>query len=1204
MSAELKTEVPPDKAEASNAPEPTISEGDAIREELAKRILGGGNDSEDEGKKPELEASLGDSTLESDDDSDESTEQTDSLATGNKDKVPPMPPKELATAGFSLPPEIKDKYMWFRILEPRETRGFDGPYNEEDLRFMYKKGEIDDETMLWAEGRRDWEQLLYMDDLRPRLLQVPLIPPRISKGTDLEHEAFNPILTAPKKDDASGAKPLDPFLNVHAMEPRFCCSRCGSQAVGHMAGVGEAKIDMVGLREGYTIQNAQMASEVVPGIIWCGNSSAAKLNPIIDNGMTLVINCTNNMGNPEAKLPHFRTKQIPLKDKPSSSTVKEDIPMVMELFEKACDYIEVERINPERAIQADPVQEPDKLLIQTDKYGRAVKSQGERAIQLRLGKSKKVPRVMLWSKRGQDRPCVIAMAYMIRQYGISYEKAMSIVELSRPGALVCKYYKKMLQEWSRRYTKGELLCVDCVNTAKEVTTHSTLNETLLPAGGMLSETGRRAETEDPQYQNQLAAYLDMIPEGNESTKITRLGDVAVYLPKIYRGASVQSGWTGLLDLELTGRGLGDDTMLDLFEAFSRAGVCMMLRSIALRSNGLTAKGAKTLLEGLRGTLGGGLAANKTVSIKDLLAARMAGTALGAAPVSETKQQEQGSKEGPDGFEEDEEEAARRAEEEAARDMFPHLLSLDLADNDINAEGAAHLAELLKINQSLLRVDFSYNPFGDDGCKALFAAMAPPNPDFLEEPGGEKRDERYNGSLTYADFSCCGLSHYASEQLLDLFRTNKLMHTLVLDANRGFEAKDMKHVFNAIRSYSRCLQRLSLSDSAMSSKSTGYLCRILEAIEVPIKHLDLANCGLLSTPTSYLASSLGKNHHLDKLNISSNKLGEDGADRLALALYVDPVIFVPVSVDEQESTLTEEEKLRQTFVNHTEVTTYAELAEQEQTAEEKAEHKTDEHVHTLHKGVVVPGAPLVCVDVSYCSLPPPQAKAVLRALCSRPTMRIVRMSGNTVGDGIEDIIADMKMSYVVELQLNQCGLMSRSANSLFDALADTSGTEGLGGNTLGKSLRALYLANNDIHDSSVDPLGAMLRVNNLLEHLDLGFNQLSAEAGPRLREISMVTSQSSLERKLCALSVNLIGNRCDAYSMDLPGMSRAKGQFRFGVKPGGGDGLNDGYSHVPQVSRKHFFLRQAAYTDKLTQSVPGGEDATSFEQNNWRINNIS
>ena len=133
---------------------------------------------------------------------------------------------------------------------------------------------------------------------------------------------------------------------------------------------------------------------------------------------------------------------------------------------------------------------------------------------------------------------MIAMAYMIKQYGISLEKALSIVDVARPGALVCKFYKKVLEQWCKRYTKGELLCIDCVNTSKEVTTHSTHNEKLLSAGQMLDEAGAPVVADADRDSESLANYLDMIPQGQESTKITKLGDVSLYLPKIYRGATI------------------------------------------------------------------------------------------------------------------------------------------------------------------------------------------------------------------------------------------------------------------------------------------------------------------------------------------------------------------------------------------------------------------------------------------------------------------------------------------------------------------------------------------------------------------------------------------------------------------------------------------------------------------------------------------
>ena len=65
-------------------------------------------------------------------------------------------------------------------------------------------------------------------------------------------------------------------------------------------------------------------------------------------------------------------------------------------------------------------------------------------------------------------------------------------------------------------------------------------------------------------------------------------------------------------------------------------------------------------------------------------------------------------------------------------------------------------------------------------------------------------------------------------------------------------------------------------------------------------------------------------------------------------------------------------------------------------------------------------------------------------------------------------------------------------------------------------------------------------------------------------------------------------------MDSARLSRSKMNFRFGIKEGNGDGANDGYSHVQQVSRKHFFLRQAAYTDKLMRGDTSGSTDLRWE----------
>ena len=126
---------------------------------------------------------------------------------------------------------------------------------------------------------------------------------------------------------------------------------------------------------------------------------------------------------------------------------------------------------------------------------------------------------------------------------------MGTVEMARAGTLICKYYKKALQAWSRRHSKGELLCLDCLNSAKELTSHLTHNERLLDSSahvaltknerkvgqsaGQLESDKEKEEISDDK--SIVGEYLEMIPSEMEATAITKLGDVSVYLPKIMNG---------------------------------------------------------------------------------------------------------------------------------------------------------------------------------------------------------------------------------------------------------------------------------------------------------------------------------------------------------------------------------------------------------------------------------------------------------------------------------------------------------------------------------------------------------------------------------------------------------------------------------------------------------------------------------------------
>jgi len=53
---------------------------------------------------------------------------------------------------------------------------------------------------------------------------------------------------------------------------------------------------------------------------------------------------------------------------------------------------------------------------------------------------------------------------------------------------------------------------------------------------------------------------------------------------------------------------------------------------------------------------------------------------------------------------------------------PHLVRLDLSDNNIDDDGAKQIADALKINHSLEELDLSDNNIGDDGVKQLADAL--------------------------------------------------------------------------------------------------------------------------------------------------------------------------------------------------------------------------------------------------------------------------------------------------------------------------------------------------------------------------------------------------------------------------------------------------------------------------------------------------
>jgi len=1150
----------------------------------------------------------------SDSNSDDDGLDDGDFSAASKSTAPVIPPRGLHT-GFSLPVDEREKSRWFRILSPRETKGIDGPYTESELKLMYRQQELTDNTMLWTEGQKDWEQLLFMSELRPRLLPKPMMPPKQGDDISASAEVFNPIAALPDKLDAMNAEAFD-SLPIHRH-----CSRCGALAVGHMRGVGENSIDMIGLRKSLSYPDGKMASEVVPGLLYCGNTGASKLNPILDQGITLVINCTNNMGNPIEKLPYFRCRTIPLVDKPKGVATDEVMTKIIDQLEKCYDWIELERLNPEKALLSDPLQMASRIVEKTDKFGRPFKTTEDVAIKIRIGKEKRTPRVLLWSRKGLDRPCFVAAAYMIRHYGMSVDRCMSLLEISRPGMLISRYYKNVLEAYGRKYTKGEMLCLDCLNLAKHNHTHTTQNELMFDNFDLFKEDdggGANNNNDDAVESKKLAMYLDMVPSESEATKITRLGDVNVYLPKLYFGHSLQSGWTGLLDLNLYGRPLGDVTICDLFDALHTTCVSKQLRTICMGSTRCGDSGIAAIQKAL--------CANPEYLLEQQLKERMQlesvveekhsdvidSTSLSTDTATQHKSSSSGSGSGssssssatnnkrpassPGGSPGAPEAAPGRTAGQRGQLMgnessmlssqvssmvaasllaSEELIDLDISDNKIGLTGSKSIAELIRQIGSLINLNVSYNDLTDAGCAIVIGSMTPPVDEFASEDApsnastaanaqeapvsSEKmvKDMRYNRSITSLDISCTCASKVTMAILLDTFRYNDILINFVADNNVGLKPNELKYILNSIRSYNKTLQNLSLADNHLSVKTSGYMFRLLENWELPLMTLDVTKCGLTHSHITILCQYMVLTKTLKRFIISSNEIGDEAAADLAYAIKV----------------LTPEEKA-DSIVRTRE--------RRIESGDSKKEIQADEerNARMEAEGLGHKGPPLEYVDFSHMGLNPFGSKELLKSVCTRKTVKRMKLSGNSLGTDMEPIVSWLETAHLEDIHLNNCKLGTKGAGSIMRVISDASGKEP---SVLGSHVKALDLASNNISDDIAPDLVLLMNNNMVIEYLDLGFNALTHALKEPVDKAYNVVSSSTVEKKILNLHINVVGNKCNPYMLGEPGMARSKSIFRYGIGSMQTDDLNDGFSHIHQTSRRHHFARKAANDQKIFEN---------------------
>lgn len=270
-------------------------------------------------------------------------------------------------------------------------------------------------------------------------------------------------------------------------------------------------------------------------------------------------------------------------------------------------------------------------------------------------------KVLLWSRLGLERPCFLVVGYIIKRFCMNLERSLHIVKQIRAGTELSPIYMEALQEWSNMNAIGELLCIDCIDSAKEIE----------------KKKNEKALNQEILAEN-YAKYKDYTKKYDG---ITSLGEPQTYIQRVYLGEDGErrnqeiiinpltdrSFLTKIIDLSLNSKRLGDDNVRRIFNAIRKSGIGNHLRVINLRENGIKKDAMFSITDALAHISGG----------------------------------------------------------EPHELMYLDLSNNDIGHNGTSIHGSQALASLVRDSNSLTYLNVNNNNLSDEGAKAIFDVLGEP-----------------------------------------------------------------------------------------------------------------------------------------------------------------------------------------------------------------------------------------------------------------------------------------------------------------------------------------------------------------------------------------------------------------------------------------------------------------------------------------------
>ena len=189
-------------------------------------------------------------------------------------------------------------------------------------------------------------------------------------------------------------------------------------------------------------------------------------------------------------------------------------------------------------------------------------------------------------------------------------------------------------------------------------------------------------------------------------------------------------------------------------------------------------------------------------------------------------------------------------------------------NKITSEGAKMIAEAIKVNKILKKLDINENSISDDGAAAISDGL------------------KYNISLQELNMSNNKITSEGAKMISEAIKVNKILKKLDIHGNSISDDGAA-----AISDSLKCnisLQELNMSYNDITSEGANMIAEAIKVNKI-LKKLDINENSISDDGAAAISDSLKCNISLQELNISRNNITSEGAKMIGEAIKVNKIL---------------------------------------------------------------------------------------------------------------------------------------------------------------------------------------------------------------------------------------------------------------------------------------------------------------------------